>query len=132
MTRWAVHFLLWPSIRILTDLAEAFPNVQITAYADNVIISGPLTDIKAVIGDFQRETFRAGLRLNTAESILHIPSWVAQPDDLFLQTDIFKPQPKVVSVSFLMESVSLWPRRDSRFLAVRSVVPRSVQRQLGK
>ena len=70
---------------ILVDLAEAFPNVQITAYADNVIISGPLTDIKEVIGEFQRETFRAGLRLNTAESLLHIPSWVAQPDDLLLQ-----------------------------------------------
>jgi hypothetical protein len=70
---------------ILVSFAEAFPNVQIAAYADNVIISGPLTDIKAVIGEFQRETFRAGLRLNTAESILHIPSWVAQPDNLLLQ-----------------------------------------------
>ena len=52
---------------ILVDLAEAFPNVQITAYADNVIISGLLTDIKEVNGEFQRETFRAGLGLNTVE-----------------------------------------------------------------
>ena len=38
-----------------------------------------------MIGEFQRETFRAGLRLNTAESLLHIPSWMAQPDDVLLQ-----------------------------------------------
>jgi hypothetical protein len=70
-----------PSNLILVDLAEAFSNIKITAYADrgNVIISGSLKYIQYVIGEFQRETFRAGVRLNTAE---HIPSWIAQPDDL--------------------------------------------------
>ena len=53
MTRWAVHFWLFALALhpILVYLADAFPSIQIFAYADNAIISGPLIDMKHAIGD---------------------------------------------------------------------------------
>jgi hypothetical protein len=52
VTHWAAHCFALALHPILVDLAEAFPNIQITACADDVVISGPFPDIQDVIGGF--------------------------------------------------------------------------------
>jgi hypothetical protein len=59
----------------LIKIAEAH-EVLITAYADNVIISGPLSLVIAAQDMYRREMGELGLQLNADESEIYIPEWL--------------------------------------------------------
>ena len=50
-------------------------NVLITAYADNVVFSGPLSRVVQAQDAFRTAMLDVGLRLNPAESEMYIPEW---------------------------------------------------------
>ncbi len=51
----------------------------ISAYADNCIITGPLTAVRAAVADFERVILLAGLTLNPSDSAMYVPSWQTLP-----------------------------------------------------
>ena len=55
------------------------PDILITAYADNIIITGPLSKVGAAIQDLKDTLLSIGLKLNSLESHIHIPSLAASP-----------------------------------------------------
>ena len=58
----------------LIKIAEAH-EVLITAYADNVIISGPLSSVLAAQEMYRKEMGAIGLHVNAGESEMYIPEW---------------------------------------------------------
>ena len=65
----------------LIKIAEAY-EVLITAYADNVIISGPLSSVLAAQEMYRKEMGALGLQLNAGESEIYIPEWREVETDL--------------------------------------------------
>ena len=60
---------------VLLEIGRAFPDVLITAYADNVIVSGPLSQVKKAHLMYHSHMSRIGLKINSHESELYIPQW---------------------------------------------------------
>ena len=54
-------------------------NILITAYADNVVLSGPLSRVLQAQDAFRQSMLAVGLRLNPAESEMYIPEWSSTP-----------------------------------------------------
>jgi hypothetical protein len=65
---------------ILLDIGNTYPEVVITAYADNVSFTGPLDHIAAAQATLVTELRKAGLELNPADSEVYIPSWQPLPE----------------------------------------------------
>ena len=64
---------------LLLDIGQRHPSVFISAYADNCIITGPLSKVRAAVQDYNCTMGRAGLTLNPLDSALYIPSWLPLP-----------------------------------------------------
>ena len=62
---------------LLIALGSRHRSVFISAYADNVLILGLLSKVRAAVEDFIATLLRAGLVLNPSESAVYIPSWLA-------------------------------------------------------
>ncbi len=60
---------------LLLKVGHRNPSVFISAYADNCIITGPLTAVQAAVADFERAILLAGLTLNPSDSTMYVPSW---------------------------------------------------------
>ena len=60
---------------LLTKLAETHPDIFITAYADNIVFTGPMSLLKKVIPIFRQAANEVGLQLNLSESSIHVPKW---------------------------------------------------------
>ena len=60
---------------LLLDIGARHPEVFISAYADNRIITGPLSKIQAAVHYCDTTLHRAGLSLNPSDSAVYIPSW---------------------------------------------------------
>ena len=67
-TPWAVRCLPWPA---LIKIAEAYEVLR-TAYADNVIIAGPLSSVLTAQEMYRKEMGALGLQLNAGESEIYI------------------------------------------------------------
>ena len=67
-----------------------FPELLITAYADNVILSGPLSVVRAAQDIYQQEMARIGLELNHIESELYIPEWQGVDPSLLRRMSDFR------------------------------------------
>ena len=59
----------------LIDIADKHPEVLLTAYADNVVISGPLTQCLKAVDSYRLSMAAKGLQLNPTESEVHVPAW---------------------------------------------------------
>jgi hypothetical protein len=60
---------------ILLELGDAFPGVFITAYADNVVMSGPLSLVQKAHEAYCLKMQSVGLSVKAQESQLYIPQW---------------------------------------------------------
>ena len=60
---------------ILIEIAEAFPSIIIFAYADNVVMTGPLQDLRTAADMYKSSIHKIGLQLNPSESELYVPAW---------------------------------------------------------
>ena len=60
---------------ILIEIAEAFPSIIIFAYADNVVMTGPLQDLRTTADMYKSSIHKIGLQLNPSESELYVPAW---------------------------------------------------------
>ena len=74
---------------MLIEIAEAF-NVLITAYADNVVISGQLSEVGKVAVLYQSLMSKVNLSLNAAESEILIPAWSLIGDDLLTNPSLIR------------------------------------------
>jgi hypothetical protein len=63
---------------VLTELGQHH-QIIITAYADNVVLSGPLTQVVRAQEDLQHSMTGIGLHLNPTESEMYIPEWSDVP-----------------------------------------------------
>ena len=61
---------------ILIDIAQHNPDILLTGYADNVVISGPLSKCLAAVEMYHRRMAGHGLNLNPAESEAYVPAWM--------------------------------------------------------
>ena len=62
---------------LLLAIGSRHLSVFIPAYADNVLILGLLSKVRAAVEAFIANLLRAGLVLNPSESAVYIPSWLA-------------------------------------------------------
>jgi hypothetical protein len=60
---------------VLLEIGRAFPHVLITAYAENVVLSGSLSEAKKAHSMYHSNMSSIGLKINSHESELHIPQW---------------------------------------------------------
>ena len=74
---------------LLLDIGARHPEVFISAYADNCIITGPLSKVQAAVHDYDTTLHRAGLSLNPSDSAVFIPSWQSlTPSELLAQQSV--------------------------------------------
>ena len=60
---------------LLVRIGANHPSVFLSAYADNIIITGPLSKVQAAVTEYQDTMLRAGLTLNPSDSAVYVPSW---------------------------------------------------------
>ena len=77
----------------LISIAERHPDVLLTAYADNVIIVGPLSKATNAVDMYQDRMAAMGLKLNSAESEAYIPAWSHTPLDRIQHNNIKLQEP---------------------------------------
>jgi len=66
---------------LLLHVAELFPSVRVLAYADNVVIVGPLEDAVAATSAMKKYMLTdLKLEIQPRESKVYIPSWHQHPD----------------------------------------------------
>jgi hypothetical protein len=79
---------------ILLDLGHKHPRIVVSAYTDNVVLSGPLSAVEAAHTDFCSSMQVVGLTLNPLESHMYIPQWRGlQLDQIQFQYPQLEPQP---------------------------------------
>ena len=68
---------------IIMKVADAHPDILISAYADNVFMIGRISDLRGAISDYKLQLAEADLRLNPTESEAYVPAWEsAQQDEI--------------------------------------------------
>jgi hypothetical protein len=60
---------------ILLNLGHHHPRILVSAYADNVVLAGPLSAVEAAHADYCSSMQAVGLTLNPRESHMYIPEW---------------------------------------------------------
>ena len=60
---------------LLLSIGANHPDVFLSAYADNCIITGPLSKVQAAVAEYQTTMLQAGLLLNPSDSAVYIPAW---------------------------------------------------------
>ena len=60
---------------ILIKIATTFDAIVVTAYADNVTLSGPMSQVCKAYHEYCIEARKVGLELNPSDSQAHIPGW---------------------------------------------------------
>ena len=73
---------------LLLDIGARHPEVFISAYADNCIITGPLSKVQAAVHDYDTTLRRAGLSLNPPDSAVYIPAWQSLTTKILAQLSV--------------------------------------------
>ena len=60
---------------VLLDLGRLYPSLLITAYADNDILAGPLSVLRAAHDQYSEQMQAFSLRVNSRESAIFVPQW---------------------------------------------------------
>ena len=84
----SIHFALaiYP---LLLEVGKKYPTMLITAYTDNVVMTGPLDTIKEAFQQYTLAMQTAGLTLKPRDSCTYIPSWRRlSPDNLGAQSGV--------------------------------------------
>ena len=91
---------------ILINIATTFDNIVVTAYADNVVFSGPMSQVCKAYHEYCIDARKVGLELNPSDSQTHIPAW---KDKTKLKYSSSMPQRQVSHLACLMETKCLSP-----------------------
>ena len=92
-------------------MADRHQAILITAYADNIIITGQLNNVSAAILDVKQALMDIGLKLNTLESQIHIPAWstLSQQQLESKPNVISTEQPQTINFEYSMDSENRIP-----------------------
>ena len=60
---------------ILLELGQRHPQIVVSAYADNVVLAGPLSAVEAAHADYCTSMHAVGLTMNPRDSYMYIPQW---------------------------------------------------------
>jgi hypothetical protein len=79
---------------VLLEIGQRHPDVLITAYADNVIFTGPLSKITLAHATYCGKMQEIGLEINSMESALYTQQWASLDDpSLLAREDVLLAQP---------------------------------------